>query len=92
MYRPAGFLLSYGEGLMTEISFQEEKQYAEFEVVLLEKRYCPSEKRLVPTGKKVSYCSSEGDKIWEFYQKHEGMQKAKAGKKGRKRNREQGKK
>ena len=77
---------------MGEIKFQEEKQYADFEIVLLDKEYCPVRKRLVPTGKKVSYCSNNGDDIYEFWQKHEELQKAKSGKKGRKRNRKQEKK
>jgi hypothetical protein len=77
---------------MSQINLQEDKQYADFEIVLLEKQYCPIQKRLVPTGKKVSYCSNSGDDLWKFYEKHEEMQKAKAGKKGRKRNRKQDKK
>lgn len=77
---------------MNQIKFQEEKQYADFEIVLLDKQYCPVQKKLVPTGKKVSFCSDSGDEIYNFYQKHEELQKAKAGKKGRKRNKKQDKK
>lgn len=92
MFSPAGFLLPYYEDKMTEISFSEERQYADFEIVLLDKKYCPIQKTLVPTGKKVSFCSDNGNDIADFYEKHEQMQKAKAGKRGRKRNRKQNKK
>lgn len=77
---------------MNQINFQEEKQYADFEIVLLDKQYCPIQKRLVPTGKKVSFCSDNGGDIYSFYKKHEEMQKTKGGKKGRKRNKKQDKK
>lgn len=77
---------------MTEIKFQEERQYADFEIVLLEKEYCPNRKMMVPTGRKVSFCSDNGNDIADFYEKHEQMQKAKGGRKGRKRNRKQSKK
>jgi len=68
---------------MNAIQIQEEKQAADFQIVLLDKKYCPIQKKLVPTGKKISYSANDGNSIWEFYQKHEEMQKAKAGRKKR---------
>lgn len=72
---------------MSEITFREEKQSADFEIVLLERDRLGN-----PTGKKISYMSNEGSKICEFHDKHCEMQKAKMGKNKRKRrNKKQGK-
>ena len=77
---------------MSQLKIEEERQSHDFEIVLLDKDYDPVQNCLVPNGKKVSYCSDEGSKIWDFWQKHEDMMKAKMGKRGRKKNRKRQKK
>ena len=72
---------------MSEINFQEEKQVADFQLVLLDR-----DRNGRPTGKKYVYSSNEGSELADLYQKHVDAMKAKMGRKGRKRNRKQDKK
>jgi len=76
---------------MSKINFLEEKQSADFQIVLLDKQYCPITKKLVPTGKKVVYSSDNGSDIASFYYKHEQDMKARGGKKRNRRNRKKNK-
>jgi hypothetical protein len=72
---------------MTDINLQEEKQVADFQIVLLDR-----DKNGRPTGKKFVYSSNDGSDLADFYQKHENTMKAKMSNKKRRRNRNKNKK
>lgn len=77
---------------MLDIELQEEaKQDSDFQLVLLDKDYCPITKTLVPNGKKVTICSNDGADLDKFLQKHESDLKQKMPRKKRRKNKKQGK-